>query len=73
MMKIRRSSILATICVVVGGVAIWLAFRPENLLCLHDRIIPACNPNFYYLVPGIIVVIGGLAILIFRYKRSMTG
>jgi hypothetical protein len=61
---------LSGISVIGGGILIWLAYRPANLMCPHERVIEACNPNFFYLGPGILFLLGGLGLLLFAHRRS---
>jgi hypothetical protein len=65
-----RSEKLSILGIVSGCVLIWLSFQPENMLCPHERIIQACNPNFFYLIPGILVVLIGISLLVVQHRRN---
>lgn len=56
-----------------AAVLIWLAFQPENLLCPHDRILDACNPNFLYIGSGILVLLASGGVAGYVYRHSPTG
>ncbi|SFL21507.1 hypothetical protein SAMN04487950_2844 [Halogranum rubrum] len=70
MVQVRLLQALSFLGVTSGGILIWLAFQPENLMCPHERIIEACNPNFFYLIPGFLILLVGLGLAGFIYQRS---
>lgn len=70
MNRVRLLQAAGALGVTSGSLLIWFAFQPENLLCPHERITEACNPNFFYLILGILVLLAGFGVAGFIYQRS---